>query len=458
MPVAHQKENSEMKKGMLPVAGLLGLVLVIGATTAAAAGPLAGDAKGRNDTSAASARDTGEIVIAWNQALLRIVKTPGAQLATVHPTRSFAIVHAAIYDAVVSITRDAPPYLVSVQASHGTRPDAAAATAGHDTLVALYPAVRGALDQQLATELAAMPDGAGKQQGIQVGHMVAERLLAIRATDGSATTPPPFVAGNQPGDYRPTPPNFPAPVFTTWGKVTPFVLDNAAQFRPKAPPALTSAAYAQALNEVESLGQDTSTTRTADQTVIAKFWAPPIWNTWNEIAENAALAHHTNLETTARLFAVLNLSFADSAIAFYDAKYFYRLWRPITAIRLADTDGNPATVGDPTWTPLAVTAADPSYPGAHSTISAAGAAVLSAFFGSRDHIRVTSDGLPGTVRTFGSYQAVASEAGLSRIFAGQHTRIDHEAGLELGNDVARFVLHASGSPHFGGNETETNGS
>ena len=434
-----------MKKGMLPVAGLLGLVLVIGATTAAAAGPLAGDAKGRNDTSAASARDTGEIVIAWNQALLRIVKTPGAQPATVHPTRSFAIVHAAIYDAVVSITRDAPPYLVSVQASHGTRPDAAAATAGHDTLVALYPAVRGALDQQLATELAAMPDGAGKQQGIQVGHMVAERLLAIRATDGSATTPPPFVAGNQPGDYRPTPPNFPAPVFTTWGKVTPFVLDNAAQFRPKAPPALTSAAYAQALNEVESLGQDTSTTRTADQTVIAKFWAPPIWNTWNEIAENAALAHHTNLETTARLFAVLNLSFADSTIAFYDAKYFYQLWRPVTAIRLANTIGNPAIVADPTWTPLAATAPDPSYPSAHAVISGAGAAVLSAFFGNQDRIRLTSDVLPGPVRTFASYTDVATEAGLSRIYAGQHTRIDIEVGSQLGQAIAQFALqHISG--------------
>jgi hypothetical protein len=447
-----------MKQRTLPLAGLLGLVLMFGAATAAGAGPFAPATRDRSGTSAENARDSGAVVIAWNQELLRIVKTPAAQPATVHPTRSFAILHAAIYDAVVSITQDDPPYLVSVQASHEARPDAAAATAGHDVLVALYPAMQETLDHQLANELAAIPTGAGKQQGIQVGHMVAGRLLSIRANDSSAATPPPFVPGNQPGDYRSTSPNFPAPVFTTWGRVTPFVLDNAAQFRPEAPPALSSAAYAQALNEVESLGQNTSTTRTTDQTVIATFWAPPIWNTWNEIAENAALAHHSNLETTARLFAVLNLSFADSAIAFYDAKYFYQLWRPITAIRLADTDGNPATVDNPAWTPLAVTAADPSYPGAHSTISAAGAAVLSAFFGSRDHIRVTSDGLPGTVRTFNSYQNVAKEAGLSRIFAGQHTRIDHEAGLELGNNIAHFVLHASASSHFGGHETETSGS
>ena len=299
------------------------------------------------------------------------------------------------------------------------------------------------LDQQLASELATIPNGAGKQQGIQVGHAVAARLIAIRANDGSTATSSPFVPGNQPGNYRLTPPKFAAPVFTNWGNVTPFVLNNAAQFRPGPPPALTSQVYAQALNEVKSLGQNTSTTRTADQTVIGKFWAGPIWNTWNEIAENAALAHHTNLETTARMFAVLNLSFADSTIAFYDAKYHYQLWRPVTAIRLANTDGNPATVGDPTWTPLAVTALDPSYPGAHSTISAAGATVLSAFFGNQDQIRVTSDVLPGVIRTFTSYNDVATEAGLSRIYAGQHTRIDVGAGSELGQAVAQFVL-----PHF----------
>jgi hypothetical protein len=327
-----------------------------------------------------------------------------------------------------------------VNAPSTARADVAAAQAGHDTLVALYPKWKAALDQQLASELATIQDGAGKQGGSQVGQAVAARLLAMRANDGSVATPPPFVPGNQPGNYQLTPPKFVAPVFTNWGNVTPFVLNNAAQFRPGPPPAVTSQAYAQALNEVKSLGQNTSTTRTHEQTVIGKFWAGPIWNTWNEIAENAALAHHTNLETTARLFAVLNLSFADSTIAFYDAKYYYQLWRPVTAIRLADTDENPATIGEPTWTPLAPTALDPSYPGAHSTISSAGATVLSAFFGNQDQIRVTSDVLPGVARTFASYNDVATEAGLSRIYAGQHTRIDHEAGLQLGHNVAQFVL------------------
>jgi hypothetical protein len=439
------------KKKKLILATSIGIFLVIGSLIAAlilSSAPTTGaSGNGANGYSG-----SGAIVIAWNKELLHIVQTPGAQPATVHPTRSFAILHAAIYNAIVSITGDAPPYLFSVPAPSGARPDAAAAVAGHDTLVALYPKMKAALDQQLTGELATIPDGAGKQQGIQVGHTVAARLIAIRANDGSTTTPPPFVPGNQPGNYRPTPPNFAVPVFTTWGHVTPFVLNNAAQFRPGPPPALTSQAYAQALNEVKSLGQKSSTTRTADQTVIGKFWAGPIWNTWNEVAENAALAHHTNLETTARMFAALNISFADSAIAFYDAKYHYQLWRPITAIRLADTDGNPATVGDPTWSPLAVTAPDPSYPGAHSTISAAGATVLSSFFGNQDQIRVTSDVLPGVVRTFVSYNDVATEAGLSRIFAGQHTRIDHEAGLKLGHDIAQFVL-----PHFDVNKGGTFG-
>jgi membrane-associated phospholipid phosphatase len=305
--------------------------------------------------------------------------------------------------------------------------------------------LKAELDQQLVSELAAIPNGAGKQQGSQVGQTVAKRLLAMRATDGSAVKPLPFVPVNQPGDYQPTAPKFAAPAFTNWGNVTPFVLNNASQFRPAPPPALTSQAYAQALNEVKSLGQNTSTTRTANQTVIAKFWAGPIWNTWNEVAENAALAHHTNLETTARLFAVLNLSFADSTIAFYNAKYYYQLWRPITAIRLANTAGNPAIVADPTWTPLAATAPDPSYPSAHGVISGAGAAVLSAFFGNQDRIHLTSDVLHGPARTFASYTDVATEAGLSRIYAGQHTRIEIAVGSQLGQAVAQFALqHISG--------------
>jgi membrane-associated phospholipid phosphatase len=197
------------------------------------------------------------------------------------------------------------------------------------------------------------------------------------------------------------------------------------------------------LNEVKSLGQDSSTTRTADQTAAAKFWAAaPIWNTWNQVAQNLAVARNASLERAAAVFATLDLTLADATIALYDAKYHYRIWRPVTAIRLGDTIGNPGITGDPNWTPLAVTAPDPSYPGAHSTISEAAATVLTAFYGHRQPLVIT---VGGTTRAFGSFFEAAEEAGLSRIYAGQHTRLDHAAGQQLGTRVADAVLDRFGA-------------
>jgi len=393
---------------------------------------------------------SGQSVVDWNRELITILGTPGAQPATVHPTRSFALLQAAEYDAVTSITHASPTYIFSVSASRGARPDAAADQAAHDVLTALYPTLRSGPDRLLAGELAAVPDSRGKQQGIRVGEAAAKRLIEIRSSDGSAVTPPPFVAGNKPGDYRPTPPNFPAPVFTNWGSVAPWVLGSGQQFRPAAPPPITGAAYAQALNQVKSLGQDSSTTRTADQTTLAKFWGvAPIWNVWNQIAQKLAVTRHASLEQTVTVFANLDLALADAAIGLYDAKYHYLVWRPVTAIREGNTAGNPGIIGDPNWTPLAVTAPDPSYPGAHATISQAAATVLSAFYGDHQRLAVTSDADPGVTRTFDSFQAAANEATLSRIFAGQHTMIDLVAGQQLGRHVAEFVLDQLGSASAG---------
>jgi PAP2 superfamily protein len=387
-------------------------------------------------------KESGQPVIDWNQVLLSIVNTPRAQQATIQPTRNFAVLHAAIYDAVNSIDRTHEPYLISVRAPRAASETAAADAAAHTTLVGLYPAQQVVLDADYTVELAKVADGPAKDKGVRVGEQVASDLLAIRANDGSNVARPPFVPGTAPGDYQPTPPNFPTPIFTTWGQVTPFVLGRGDQFRPAPPPPLTSHAYTAAINEVQSLGSQTSTTRTPEQTEIGKFWNPPIQNLWNQIAQTIATAQHSDLPTTARLFAALNLSFADSAIAFYDAKYTYRLWRPVTAIRLADSDGNPLTVADPNWLPLSInTAADPSYPGAHSTISATGADVLASFYGDQQQFSVISPALPGVTRSFTSFSAAAAEAGLSRIYAGQHFRFDHDAGSKLGHDVARFVLH-----------------
>ena len=392
----------------------------------------------------AVAARSGQSVVDWNRELITLLGTPGLQPATVHPTRSFAILQAAEYDAVVSTTHAAQPYLFSMPAPRDARPDAAADQAAHDVLAALYPAAQSQVDQQLAAELASIPDGPSKNAGIAVGASVAKLLVSARAFDGSAATPPSFTAGTAPGDYRPTPPNFTAPIFTGWGKATPFLLSGGDQFRPPAPPAVDSTAYAAALEQVKSLGQDSSTTRTPDQTVEANFWgSAPIWNTWNEITQRLLTDQHASLRRASTVFADLDLTLADATIALYDAKYTYHVWRPVTAIQAGNTGYNPGIAPDPqapTWNPLAVTAADPSYPGAHSTISEAAATVLTDFFGPHQPITVSSDAMPGVTRSFANLQAAADEAGLSRIFAGQHTVIDHAAGQQLGRQVAAFAL------------------
>ena len=387
-------------------------------------------------------------VIQWNRILLGILRTPGAQPATVHPTRSMAILHAAVYDAVNAIAKTNAPYLVDLGAPRHASEPAAAAAAAHAVLVRLYPGQAAALDADLAVSLSQVPDGRAKDQGIRVGEEAAAAILTLRSDDGSAATPIPFVPGTNPGDYQLTPPAFVQPVFTHWPFVQAFVLRSAHQFRPAPPPAVTSPTYTASFDEVRSLGLASSTTRTADQTQIARFWGAPIQNYWNEIAQTAALAHGTTLVQNARLFALLDLTVADSVIAFYDAKYTYHFWRPITAIRAAANDGNPATAGDPNWTPLATTALDPSYPGAHAVVSAAGADVLSTFFGSdSESFAVTSELLPGVVRDFTSFSAAADEASLSRIYAGQHFRFDLVAGQRLGTQVANYVLRNFLLPH-----------
>jgi hypothetical protein len=391
-----------------------------------------------------SAANSVNPVVQWNRTLLVIVRTPGAQPATVHPTRSFAIMHAAIYDAVNAIDRTHKPYLVRLTGvSRFASQDAAAAAAAHQVLVALYPGFQAALDAVLQQSLAQIPDGNDKAEGIRIGQTVADRILALRNNDGSNAKPIPYVFGTAPGDYQSTPPNFPPqPQFTHWSRVVPFALERASQFRPDPPPALASDSYGDAFNQIKSLGIVNSTTATADEALTGRFWNGAIQNYWNEISQTFSVAHRLTTAQSARLFALLNLSFADDVIAFYDAKYTYNFWRPVTAIRAADPGINPETVADPNWLPeVGKTAPDPSYPGAHAVISASGAEVLISFF-ERDHAEfsVTSEVLPGVERSFTSISAAAEEATLSRIFGGQHFRFDLTTGQRLGRDVADFVL------------------
>jgi hypothetical protein len=387
-------------------------------------------------------RPTSNPVILWNRTLLTIVRTPGAQPATVHATRSFAIMHAAVYDAVNSIDRSHAPYLVELSgASPNASQDAAADQAAHDVLVALYPKFQATLDADLQQLLAAVPDSSGKTEGVDVGRRVAADILAARSHDGSDATPPVFVPVNTPGSYQLTPPNFKPAQFTHWSKVTPFAIEAAHQFRPGPPPALSSDVYANDFNEVKSVGMLNSTTATPDQKQIGHFWNGAIQNYWNEIAQTLALDHNLSTSRAARLFAQLNFAAADSVIAFYDAKYTYNFWRPVTAIRQADTGINSKTAPDPNWLPQSTnTAPDPSYPGAHATISHAAATVLLEFFDSDNFNQdVTSETLPGVVRSFKTISAIAAEATLSRVLAGQHFRFDENAGTTLGSHVGDFV-------------------
>src|ERR1700756_1945194 len=419
---------------------LITLVLLCASLSAQITGSPSATADDERNPVASSAQSVNP-VIEWNRTLLVIVRTPGAQPPTIHSTRSFAILHAAIYDAVYNIDRMFNPYLVRLpDVSRRASRLAAADQAARDVLVALYPTFQATLDAELEQGLAQIPDDQNKTDGIAVGQTVAAQILSLRSNDGSGVTPPPFIPGNQPGGYQLTPPNFAAADFTQWPQVTPFALARADELRPAPPPELTSDEYTSVFDEVKSLGFILSTTRTPEQTLIGTFWNGNIQDFWNEIAQTAALRHPLDLAQSARLFALLNISLADTTIAFFDAKYTYQFWRPVTAPQMAGNDGNPATEPNSTWLPLTTkTAPDPAYPGAHSAISAAGAEVLRFYFRQQFTFDVTSESLAGVTRHFTSFSAAAEEAGLSRIYAGQHFRSDHIAGRNLGKQVAESI-------------------
>jgi hypothetical protein len=382
-------------------------------------------------------------VIDWNKTLLTIVRTKGAQSPTVHPTRGFAILHAAIYDAVNSIDRTDDSFLVELNRVPRTASqEAAAAAAAHQVLAALYPSFQATIDARLEQSLAQLPDDANKKEGVRVGRAVADAILALRSGDGSEAAPIPYVFGAAPGSYQSTPPNFSRqPQFTHWSQVTPFLSRDADQFRPGPPPALTSDAFSDAFNQMKSVGIANSTAATADQALTGRFWNGAIQNYWNEIAQTAAKARGLTTAKSARLFALLNVVLADGVIAFYDAKYTYNFWRPVTAIRAAAADGNPETLADANWLPQSgTTAPDPSYPGAHAVISGAAARVLAAFFGDQFNFSVTSEVMPGVERNFRSFSAAEHEASLSRVFAGVHFIFDETSGQRLGHELALFDI------------------
>ncbi|MDT7833571.1 Ig-like domain-containing protein, partial [Aquabacterium sp. OR-4] len=401
----------------------------------------AGNSQGLSFTVTRVETTQTDAVLTWNDIALRAI-----QLDVTDPpvaTRNLALVSLAQYDTLAAI-EGTPAYLVQRSVSGAVNAQAAVAVAAHRILSLTYPAQKTVLDAALASSLASIADGAAKDAGITLGLSVADAVLAIRANDGSNAFTE-YAGSTAVGQWRPTGPIFDVAENPHWASVTPFALSSPGEFRPSAPPTVDSAAYATALNEIKSLGSATSSTRTADQTQQAHFWADGKGSTtppghWNQIASQVALTKGNSLSANARLFAQLNVALADAAIACWDAKYFYGAWRPETAIHDAELDNNAATTDDDNWRSLLITPPHPDYVSGHSTFSAAAAAVLGNAFGDNTAFSTTSATLPGVTRSFSSFTQAAEEAGRSRVYGGIHFEYANQAGKALGQNVAQAVL------------------
>src|SRR5262245_35375023 len=390
-------------------------------------------------------------VLDWNDLVVDVQRLRGQ--GNHAAARALAMMGAAVYDSVNAINPTHTVYHTDARTFPNlsiASADAAAAQAAHDVAYALYtqPAERTRIDGLLNTQLTELLVGGvtGVTEGIALGQFVAGDVLAWRASDHSGDTVI-YTPGSGPGVWQPTPRPNPSPppaelpglpaATPQWPLVTPFSMKSGDQFRPGPPPALTDAAYTEAYLEVKSLGSINSTTRTPEQTEIALYWANAGVGLWNQITHTVAAAHNLTLAENARLFAQVNVANADAFIASYDVKYAYNYWRPVTAIRAADTDGNPDTVADATWTPLITTPNHPSFASNHSTQSRAAAEALAAFFGT-DHVSFSATSA-GMERSYNTFTEAAKEGGKSRVFAEIHWSFDVAIGEKLGRKVGQYV-------------------
>ncbi len=388
-----------------------------------------------------------DVVIRWNRLMLDAVVVPGANPPTVFVHRPMAIVSVAMFDAANSFDRVYRPYATLVNAAPGASRDAAVAQAAHDTLVALLPSVRETIDAALTASLAGIP-AAAALEGSRVGAEVARATLELRADDGWNQTPPPYTLPALPGYWQRTPPANAAPAFTHYPSVTGFVVPHGHRFLMEAPPALASERYAIDFNETKALGAVNSTTRTAEQTLMARTWhgvgttttSPNLWNI--VLADVARSRGWSGLEA-ARGFALMNMTQHDALMTSFTGKYHYGLWRPITAIRQADADGNPATAPDPDWTPLLATPPYPGYPGNRACLSSSQSRLLERLFGQDNvPIQVTWNVAGGApiVRSYNGFRQLADEEAKSRIWGGIHFQFESTASMGSCTLVADYVV------------------
>ena len=387
----------------------------------------------------------GNAVTHWNSVAIDAFK-PTQGTNPMGQSRSLAIVHAAIHDALNAIDRRYEAYTPGLADAHGASVDAAVAAAAHDVLVAQVPDQSALVEDEYSRALAGIPDGAAKAAGVSVGQASAAANMLRRRNDGSEQAAEPvYVPRSGPGEYQFTPPfNFAA--LPGWSRVKPFVIDLR-RHQVDGPLRLSSVQYAHDLAFVKAIGRIDSQIRTADQSQIAQFWYEDSPLGWNRIASTAVRQRHLDNWAAARVFALVNFALADGYIAGFEAKYHYRFWRPETAIRAAATDGNPMTEADPNWKPFQITPPVPDYPSTHTVVGWAAAEALIRTLDDRVHFNADSLTLPGVTREFQSFSAAAEENGESRVFAGIHFGHAVKDGRKLGRGIGRSVVGALAPVH-----------
>lgn len=393
-----------------------------------------------------------DAVTDWNVIASTTIVTNAGQPPHVS-VLSFAMVQGAVYDAVNAIDRGHRPYLVQPNANPSDSKAAAAATAAFRVLGALFPAQLATLQALYDDYITGLPDNppGSKAAGITIGETTASAMLDARVNDGRFG-PPPVLYPPAPGIWLPTPPNFANDPATWVGNVRTFIVPSAEMLRTDGPNALTSAAYAEDFNEIKEIGSLYSTTRTADQTEAAIFWQdnnPPAL--WNRVFQTLAASQNLDIVENARLFAMENLAAADALVGCWNDKYYWQFWRPITAIREADTDGNPATEADPTWWPLfhpttpvfspppLVTPPFPDHPAGHTCASGAFVHTLPNFFGTDKIAFSAFSNKSGTTRSFDRFSDALKEIIDARVWGGIHFRTADRQGAVLGKKVAHYL-------------------
>jgi hypothetical protein len=384
----------------------------------------------------------GNVITDWDEKAVSIVQT-----GTVPPPptafRTIALLHVAMFDAVNSIEPRYKPYKIQLPAAPDTSKEAAAAAVAGEVLIKLAPDAAADIQSALTSYLATLPDGEGKSKGVELGQKVAAQILETRANDG-ASAPDAYRPKTKPGVYIPTP----ITVGSQFPNVTPFAMTSPSQFRPKPPPSLRSEQWTRDYNEIKDLGEKNSIRRTARQTEDARFWLLVGPRSTHSLPRQVAVASNMGVLDSARFMALVSIATMDAMIAVFDAKYKYEFWRPITAIRNCDIDGNPATERVATWQPIDMTPMHPEYPCAHCITSSAIAAVIETVLGTEEipEVALTSPYAPGVTHRFTDLRAYTEEVANARIYAGFHYRSSTIVGREMGQKIGDWAVKSVMQP------------